>query len=129
METRYAIAVAVLTGAAFGIIGMHELDAQSSKAPPAYLVAEQDIIDTTAAQKFQACITPTQVPYHPQLLTRGGKTDSIEGAPPKRIIINMFDSAATARAWVDSPAFTGCNPLRDQAMHERAYIVEGIAPP
>ena len=100
--------------------------AQESKTSPGYIVAEQEILDAEAAKKFAACVGPTLSPFHAKVLVRGGKTDAIQGDPPKRIVIFAFESAVVARNWINSAAHKACQPLQEKAMHERVYIVEGL---
>jgi uncharacterized protein (DUF1330 family) len=118
-------AAALVLGAAAAAL-LQSAAAAQQKAPAAYVIAEQEIVDADAAREFTACVGPTQAPFHPTPLVRGGKTDAISGTPPKRVIVIQFADAATARAWVDSPAHQTCQPLQDKAMHERAFIVEGL---
>ena len=103
------------------------IHAQDGKTLPGYIVAEQEVLDSDAAQKFAACVGPTLKPFNAKVLVRGGKTDVVEGDPPKRSIIFQFLSVAVARNWVNSAAHKACQPLQEKAMRERVYIVEGLA--
>jgi uncharacterized protein (DUF1330 family) len=66
-------------------------------------------------------------PYKAKVLVRGGKPNIVQGDPPKRIIIFQFESVAVAQNWVNSAAHKACEALQKEAVHERVYIVEGLA--
>ena len=72
---------------------------QDGKTSPAYIVAEQDIINRDALQKFGACVGPTLAPFKAKVLVRGGKTNVVQRDPPKRIVIFQFESVAVAQNW------------------------------
>jgi|SRR6185437_15453406 len=127
MKRTLGLAVFILVGAVTFIAVTQRLYAQESKSLPGYIVVEQEVLDAEAVKKFSACVGPTLKPFNAKVLVRGGKTDVIEGDPPKRIIIFAFESAAVARNWVNSAAHKACQPLQEKAMRERAYIVEGLA--
>lgn len=106
---------------------LQHLYAQDGKTSPGYIVAEQDVISRDALQRFGACVGPTLAPFKAKVLVRGGKTNVVEGDPPKRIIIFQFESVAVAQNWLNSEAHKACEPLQKEAIRERVYIVEGLA--
>jgi uncharacterized protein (DUF1330 family) len=61
-------------------------------------------------------------------LVRGGKTRSLAGEPPKRVVVLAFDSMERARSWYASPEYQALMPLRDKAGKARIFAVEGLAP-
>jgi uncharacterized protein (DUF1330 family) len=61
-------------------------------------------------------------------LVIGGKTQSLEGEPPKTIVVIAFDSAEKARDWYDSPAYEAIRPIRQRSAKSRVFIAEGVAP-
>jgi uncharacterized protein (DUF1330 family) len=79
-------------------------------------------------QKYGEKVPETLAPFEYHYVVRGGKTQSLEGEPPKRIVVIAFDSAEKARAWYDSPAYAAIKPIRQSAAKSRIFIAEGVAP-
>ena len=127
MRSIWKTVLAGVAGMGIGVIGT-QVYAQQTKPLPAYIIAEQEILDPAAAQQYRAGVGPTLAAAGAHTLVSGGKTDPIDGAPPKRIAVIAFDSAAAARAWHDGPSRMALEPLQNKAMNERAFIVEGVAP-
>jgi uncharacterized protein (DUF1330 family) len=129
MKTNHKLAVAVLAGASIGVAGAEAIHAQQAKTPPAYVIAEVDVTDPTNMQKYGEKVPETLAPFNHQYLVRGGKTQALEGEPPKGIVVIAFDSAEKAREWYDSPAYEAIKPIRQSSAKTRLFIVEGIASP
>jgi uncharacterized protein (DUF1330 family) len=119
----------LLTGVALGVAGTRAVVALGSSAPPAYLVAEEDVTDPQAFQNYASKVPPTLAAFGARYFVRGGKTASLEGEPPKRVVIVAFESMEKARAWYDSPAYQAIRPLRLKASKTRAFLIEGTVPP
>jgi uncharacterized protein (DUF1330 family) len=128
MKTNYKLALAMLAGVLIGVAGAKAIRAQQVKIPPAYVIAEVDVVDTTTFQKYADKVPQTLAPFHGQYLVRGGKTQAVEGEAPKRIVVIAFDSAEKARGWYDSPAYEAIRPIRQSAAKSRIFIAEGLAP-
>ncbi|HMD97650.1 MAG TPA: DUF1330 domain-containing protein [Terriglobia bacterium] len=128
MKTNHKLAVAVLAGASIGVAGAEAIHAQQAKTPPAYVIAEVDVTDPTNMQKYAEKVPETLAPFNHQYLVRGGKTQALEGEPPKRIVVIAFDSAEKAREWYDSPAYEAIKPIRQSSAKTRLFIVEGLTP-
>jgi uncharacterized protein (DUF1330 family) len=128
MKTNHKLALAVLAGVSIGAAGARTIHAQQVKAPPAYIVAEVDVTDPATMQKYGEKVPETLAPFEYHYVVRGGKTQSLEGEPPKRIVVIAFDSAEKARAWYDSPAYAAIKPIRQSAAKSRIFIAEGVAP-
>jgi uncharacterized protein (DUF1330 family) len=125
MKTRYVIALAVVAGAVLGAFGARTLMAQ--KPPTGYYIAE--VFDVTNQDEFNtyaAGVPATIAKYGGRYLVRGGKTQSLEGEPPKRIIVMTFESAEAARKWYDSPEYSAIKPIRQRSAKARGFIVEGV---
>jgi uncharacterized protein (DUF1330 family) len=129
MKTNHKLALALLAGVAIGLAAQ-TIHAQQAKVPPAYVIAEIAVTDpnSTALQKYREKIAETLAPFQYHYLVRGGKTQALEGEPPKSIVAIAFDSAEKAREWYDSPAYEAIKPFRQSATKSRIYIVEGVAP-
>ena len=67
--------------------------AQEAKTPPAYLIAETDVTDRAAFQKYAEKVPETLAPFRGSFhyVVRGGKTQALEGQPPKSIVVLAFD--------------------------------------
>jgi uncharacterized protein (DUF1330 family) len=86
------------------------------------------LLDIPTVQKYGEKVQETLAPFNHHFIVRGGKTQALEGEPPKGIVMIAFDSAEKAREWYDSPAYQAIKPLRQSSTKGRMFIVEGIAP-
>ena len=126
MKTRYLIALALVAGTALGAFGSRALMAQ--KPPTGYYFAEVfDVTNQDDFNTYAAGVPATIAKYGGRYLVRGGKTQSLEGEPPKRIVVVTFDSAEAARKWYDSPEYSAIKPIRLRSAKARGFIVEGIS--
>ena len=125
LETCGTALVAAILGAAAGSA------ATARKASPAkaYIVTEVDVTgDRQAFQRdYAAHAQATVEPFGGRYLVRGGRTQAVEGEPPKgRIVISVFDSFEQAEAWRQSPAYLKIVGVREREARSRQYIVEGV---
>lgn len=109
-----------------GITGAVAIHAQQVSAPPAYVIAELEVTDPATYQKYSAKVPATLAPFNGRFIVRGGKTQAVEGAAPKRFVVIAFDSAEKARGWYDSPAYQAILPMRLRSAKTRLFIVEGV---
>jgi uncharacterized protein (DUF1330 family) len=129
MKTNHKLTLAVLAGVSIGVAGATAIHAQQAKVPPAYVISEVDAIqDLTTLQRYGPKVPETLAPFNHHFIVRGGRTQPLEGEPPKGIVVIAFDSAEKAREWYDSPAYQAIKPLRQSSTKGRLFIVEGIAP-
>ena len=128
MKTNRKLVLAVLAGIAIGVAGAVAIHAQQVKAAPAYMIGEVDVTDPGTFQKYSENVPGTLAPFNGHFLVRGGKTQTLEGDAPKRIVVIAFDSMEQAQAWDDSPAYDAIKPIRQSAAKSRLFIVEGVAP-
>src|SRR5215469_8325479 len=120
MNKNGKLALAVLAGISIGAVSVMAIHAQEAKTPPAYLIAETEVTDRTA---FQKCAEKV-----PEYVVRGGKTQVLEGQPPKGIVVIAFDSTEKAFAWYNSPAYEAIKPIRQGASVSRMFMTEGLPP-
>jgi uncharacterized protein (DUF1330 family) len=73
---------------------------------------------TARIQKYGAKIHETLAPFNHQIIIAAGKTKSLEGEPPKSVVVIAFDSMENAQAWYDSPAYQAIKPTRQSAAEE-----------
>jgi uncharacterized protein (DUF1330 family) len=129
VKTNYKVAIALVAGAAIGGAAIQGLHAQAK--PPAYVVAEIDVTNQDAFTKeylplAQKALAEGGSGY--KTIARGGKTVSIEGAPPKsRIVINTFGSLDKAVAAYNSASYKEARKIGDKYGTWRIYAVEGVA--
>jgi len=130
MNANHKLGLAMLVGAAIGVAGATVIDAQQAKVAPGYFIAEIDATnaDPAALQKYAEKVPETMAPFNHHYVVRGGKTQALEGEPPKHVVVIAFDSAAKAREWYDSPAYEAIKPLRQNSTKGRIFIAEGVVP-
>jgi len=130
MNTNGKLALAVVAGISIGAMGVLAIHAQEAKTPPAYLIAETEVTDRAAFQKYAEKVPETLAPssgsFH--YVVRGGKTQALEGQPPKGIVVISFDSTEKALAWYNSPAYEAIKPIRRGASVRRMFMAEGLPP-
>jgi uncharacterized protein (DUF1330 family) len=130
MNTNRNLALAVLAGISIGAMGVMAIHAQEAKTPPAYLIAETEVTDRAAFQKYAERVPENLAAIRGSFhyVVRGGKTQALEGQPPKRIVVLAFDSTEKALAWYNSPAYEAIKPIRQGASVSRMFMVEGLLP-
>ena len=75
------------------------------------------------AEKVPETLAPFRGSFH--YVVRGGKTQALEGQPPKGIVVLAFDSTEKAH---NSPAYEAIKPIRQGASVSRMFIAEGLPP-
>jgi uncharacterized protein (DUF1330 family) len=127
MNTKFKIVLAVIAGAALGAVAMQGLHAQAK--PKAYTVSELETLDAAAQATFtQLAQAALKDAGGRTFNTGGGKVVALEGAaPPKRVVINEWDSLEQAQAYYKSKAWNDLAPQRDKAIKTiRRYAVEAV---
>ncbi len=126
MKTRYVVALASVAGIVMGAFASRSLMAQTP--PTGFYIAEvSEVTNQNDFNTYAAAVPATIAKYGGHYLVFGGKTQSLEGEPPKRIVIVTFDSAEAAREWYDSPEYSAIKPIRQRSAKARGFIVEGVA--
>src|SRR5579872_3481164 len=130
MRTTGDLALAVLAGISIGAVSVMTIHAQKAETPPAYLIAETEVTDRAAFQKYAEKVPETLAPFRGgfHYVVRGGKTQALEGQPPKGIVVLAFDSTEKALAWYHSPAYEAITPIRQGAAVSRMFLAEGLPP-
>jgi len=124
MNKIYAAAAAI-AGIAIGSLGTQLLRAQ--KSPVGYFIAEvSEVTNQDQFNTYAAGVPKTIERYGGHYLVRGGKTESLEGEQPKRIVVIAFNSAADAEKWYNSPEYSAIRPIRLRSAKSRGFIVEGV---
>jgi len=129
MKTNHKLILAVLAGAAMGVLGAMAIHAQGAKTAPGFVIAEVEVHDATTFAKYGAKVLDTLKPFNGHYLVRGGKIEGLEGTAPKdRFVVIAFGSVEKARAWENSAAYEAIKPIRHSSATSRVFIVEGVAP-
>jgi uncharacterized protein (DUF1330 family) len=91
----------------------------------AYVIAEVDVRDAELYREY-AKLTPGSITRHGgRFLVRGGATEALEGAPPKRIVVLEFADRAAAARWYHSADYSEARAIREKAAVSRLFIVDG----
>ena len=127
MKTNHKLSLAALAGVLIGVAG-GAIHAQQAKTAPGYVIAEVEVTDLATMQKYGEKVPETLAAFNHHYVVRGSKTQSLEGEPPKGVVVIAFDSVEKAREWYDSPAYAAIRPIRQRAAKSRIFIVEGLVP-
>ena len=125
MKTNHKLLVALLIGAGIGAACASVIHARQMKMLPGYVIAEVDVTDPATFKQYSDKTAGTMAPFNGHYLIRGGKTESLEGDPPKRFVVVQFDSFEKAKAWEDSPGYSAIRPIRQSSAKSRVFIIEG----
>jgi uncharacterized protein (DUF1330 family) len=130
MNIKHRGVLYALGGIVIGSSGGVALHAQSTAAAPAYYVVEVNVHDLDKYKNdYASHVAATLAPYGGRYLAAGGRTESIEGAPPaSRVSILEFPSVDKAEAWYNSPDYDKIKPVRHAVATTRSFIVEGRPP-
>ena len=130
MNIKHRGVLYALGGIVIGASGGAALHAQSNAAASAYYVVEVNVRDLDKYKNdYASHVAATLAPYGGRYLAAGGRTESIEGAPPaSRVSILEFPSVDKAEAWYNSPDYDKIKPVRHAVATTRSFIVEGRPP-
>lgn len=91
----------------------------------AYVVYEAVITDASQYERYKVAATPSVAAAGGRYLARGGEVESLEGAPPARVVILEFPDVAAATAWYHSERYAEARTLRARACDARVFVVDG----
>jgi uncharacterized protein (DUF1330 family) len=130
MKTHYTVALAMAAGFGLGAVAVQGLHAQGKA--PVYYVAEIDVTNPDAyakeyAPKAQALIKAAGG----RILAVGGaaggaKVTGFDGEPPKRAVVQVWDSMDKIQAWRDNPEYKELRKVGEKYAKFRAYTIEGL---
>lgn len=120
---NYKTALTLLAGVALGAIAIQGLHAQAK--PPVYIVNEVDVTDQAAFQTYADAQSKLIQKHGGRYIIRGGKVTPIEGAPPKRFTVYVFDSPEKMQAWQGDQGEV--KALREKAAKFLTFAAEGLA--
>ena len=92
-----------------------------------YLIANVDVTDAAAYERYRAQVPATVEKYGGRFLVRGGRVEPLEGDyDPKRVVLLEFPSEERAKAWWNSPEYAPLMALRRRASGGNLYFVTGV---
>ena len=94
--------------------------------PKAYWVARIDVHDPETYKRYIETGRPAYERYNAKFLTRGGRTEVLEGTARGRNVIIEFASMDDARACYNSPEYTAAQVFRKKASTGEFILVEGV---
>ena len=95
----------------------------------AYWIARVRVTDPGRYRDYMALAPAAFAAYGGRFVVRGGDPIMIEGgAPPERVAVIAFDSAAAALACHDSPEYRAARAAREGAAEVEIVIVKGSRP-
>ena len=125
MKTHHTVALALLAGFGLGAITIQGIHAQGK--PPVYTVTEIDISNVDAyVKEYVPIVQPIIKKGGGKLLAASLKVTAIEGTPPKRVAINVWDSLEKAQALYTSGEYKEAQKIGDKYAKFRRYAVEGL---
>ena len=66
---------------------------------PAFVIAEVEVIDAEAFKLYGSRVAETVERYGGRYIARGGRIESLEGEPPKRVVISAWKSIEDPQRW------------------------------
>ena len=125
MNRYFTVGLAMLAGVGLGAAAVQGLHAQGK--PPVYLVTEIDVTNVDAYVKEYAPLAQASIKKAGgRLLAASLKVSPIEGTPPKRVAIQVWDSLDQIQAWRNGDDYKNARKIGNQYATFRSYAVEGM---
>ena len=94
-----------------------------------YVIADVEVVDPAGYEAYRSGVPATIAAYGGRYLVRGGATEVAEGEwTPKRVVVLEFESAARAKAWLESPEYRPLRAIRQRCANSNVLVVEGFVP-
>jgi uncharacterized protein (DUF1330 family) len=132
MKTHYAIALAVVSaiGGAAAVQGLH-----AQGKPTVYAITEIDVTNPEAfGKEFSPLAQASVKTAGGRQLAIGGSggagatpVTTLEGTPPKRVVIQVWDSLDQLKAWFNSAAYQEARKVGNKYATFRRFAIEGNA--
>jgi uncharacterized protein (DUF1330 family) len=92
-----------------------------------YAVVETDVTNVEAfAREYLPAVSKVIAEAGGKFLLRGGRSVTLEGAPPKRLSIVEFDTFEQAKAMFDSDPYKAAREIGLKYATFRITVVEGL---
>ncbi len=92
---------------------------------PAYILADVEVTNPEQYAEYRKLSSAAFDAHGIAPLARGGRTVTLEGREPGRIVVIPFASVEAAQAFYDSPEYTKARQARAGAAVMNMIIVEG----
>ncbi len=94
---------------------------------PAYVIAELEVRDPAAFERYRQMVPPTIAAFGGRYLARGGSCETLEGAwAPRRLVILEFPSMERAKQWWGSEEYAPAKALRQTCSRAQMVVLEGV---
>jgi len=131
MGPRIAVAVAMLVSMGAGALVVQVLHAQTK--PPVYFIGEIDVTNPEGYAKEYLPKAREIIKAHGgQLVASAGAAGSgnpvisVDGEPPKRVVIYRYPNADAVHAWRNDPAYEAVRAIGEKYAKYRTFAVEGV---
>ena len=91
----------------------------------AYVIGEIEVTDPATYEDYRKQVLAVVQKYGGRFIARGGKAETLEGTPAKRVVVLEFPSFEQAQKWYRSPEYAPLIKLRQKASKGRLVILEG----
>jgi uncharacterized protein (DUF1330 family) len=126
MKTCFTVALSILAGIAIGAVAVEGLHAQAK--PPAYVIGEIDVTNQDGyAKEYQPAAIKALEAHGLKILSRGSKSVSFKGEPPKRIVLFVFENMDKAQAAFSSSAYNEAWAIGSKYAKFRIFAVEAVS--
>jgi uncharacterized protein (DUF1330 family) len=125
MRAHYAVALAVVLGIGAGGSAMQVLRAQAK--PPVYIVTEIAVSELSGyANEYAPRAQASILKAGGRILAASFDVIPLEGHPPKRVVIQVWDSTEQIAAWRKGPDYDEIRKIGEKYAIFRSFAVEGI---
>ena len=94
--------------------------------PKGYWIVHIDVHDPETYKQYIETGRPAYERYNARFLTRGGKTEILEGAARGRNVVIEFASMDDALACYNSPEYTKARAIRQAVSTGEIILIEGV---
>ena len=96
---------------------------------PGYVIANYNIDDLEAYQKYPPAVGPTIAQYGGKILVADREVKAVEGSPKQVIVVIEFESEEAAQHWYESAENTAVKGLRTSVTEGWIAIAKGFVMP
>ncbi|MBO6639719.1 MAG: DUF1330 domain-containing protein [Roseitalea sp.] len=91
----------------------------------ALIVARFDVKNAESMDAYAAAAGPTVLAHGGEFVAMGEKVSALVGEDEKRSVAMVrFSDVASAKRWFDSPEYSACKPLREEAAEMQFTLYE-----
>ena len=125
-EAKFPLVVAVITGAIVGAAIVQGLNARAKS--PVYFVTEIDVKDVDRYVNEFVPLAQASVTNHGgKLLAAGPNLTLLDGPPPKRVAINLWDSMESLQERRNSADYRKARETGEKYATFHSFTLEGVS--